>query len=403
MKEMNLDMLLKMSESGVPSMDIERKTVSVTYEWKDGEAVAVNKREETKNILSGKGEATEKDGENRDLRKEVTDFKIINRQTVLIKTVTEYYPQPSGHPLRIRKEETYRDGAISSRTEYDKPDSSGEQGKMLKRESYVKDCEGIVAVDTPTGKMVPELDEKGEPVKDPFTKGGLKLIPEVKRVMKFKDAIGNDIEILTLSETNAERAKKNLPSMNPDEYMSFLAGSLQTDKQKAAFPGMMLHYRADTKDTDHWQTGEQTSTREYNGEMVGDCEDNAIFWRRINELQGRKSYVLGLPEHAECITFVRRPNGKIGVIRSGTFGYKEEKPDFENQQQALEYLTDNVYRAEVSHVEELEDGRFFPKSKPGSKESPKVTVLELDTSKTDEKERQRTPSVDVNELHVNSA
>jgi hypothetical protein len=390
-EDLTIEMLQHMGGSGVGALDVSRNTLTTTIEWRDGKPVPVGTREEHKRVLSGKGDAVEKDNEGRVLREEKTDETVVNRQKRMSTTVTEYYPQPSGSPLHIKRQEVYKDGIISSVTDYDK------KGQMVKRETFVKDSEGVKAVDTPTGKMIAEVDEDGNPVKDVY--GEVKLVPEVKRAMEFTDANGNKVVIRSLSEANVERKKAGKPPMSPEDYMQFLANSLQSDQQKNAFANLMMHYRADERGTDTWQTGEQTVQREYNGLFIGDCEDQAHFWASVNKLQGRQSYVLGLPEHAEDITFFRNPNNTISVMRAGTFGIKREPGEFKTAEEALTYLTNNVYKSSVSHVEALGDGRFFRPPKRG--ETPKVTVLILDPAKTEETDRQKTKDTPTTDLVVN--
>jgi hypothetical protein len=390
-EELTIEMLQHMGGSGVSALDVSRDTLTTTIEWKNGKPELVSTREEHKRVLSGRGEATEKDREGRVLREEKTEETVVNRQKRLSTTVTEYYPQPSGSPLHIKRQEIYKDGVISSVTDYDK------KGQMQKRETFVKDCEGIKAVDTPTGKMVAEVDEDGNPIKDIY--GEVKLVPEVKRAMEFTDREGNKVVIRTLSEVNVERKKAGKPDMSPEEYMRFLATSLNSDQQKNAFANLMMHYRADEKNTDNWQTGEQTVQREYNGLFIGDCEDQAHFWERINTLQGRQSYVLGLPNHAENITFTRNTNDKITVTHAGTFGMRHEPMEFNNTEEALNWLSNNVYKSSVSHVEELHDGSFYGSTKKGQPRQ--VEMLILDPAQQDENKRQTTRRLPPAELKVN--
>jgi len=355
---LTMDMLLNIYESGVKKLDVETTKTTSTIEWKDGKPVITGKRIEKTRFLSGTGEAEEQDAEGRTIKTEKIESKIINRQRRKVKTVTEYWPQPSGHPLKIKKEESFRDGVIAGRTEFDR------SGKMVRRESFVEGDEGISAVDEPTGKMIQEIDEDGKPVKDEFT-GQPKMIPEVNRTLRFKGPDGQPIAVRTLTAENQERQKKGLPPISGIQYMQKLARALLTDAQKRAFFNLMLHYRADyppdetnpAKQDDHWQTGEQTVERAENGVMIGDCEDYAHFAHRLNTLQGSRSYVIGMPSHATCVAFSQTPTGQIYVTDSGTFGHKTYGP-FSDKTSALKHLEQNVYSYAASGIASLGKGQI---------------------------------------------
>ncbi|MGH7142587.1 MAG: hypothetical protein ACREJ2_00460 [Planctomycetota bacterium] len=71
------------------------------------------------------------------------------------------------------------------------------------------------------------------------------------------------------------------------------------------------------------QTSDQTANRRYAGCILGDCDDMAEFYQRITRLQGRPSYVMGVPGHATCGWVTEKK-----VAETGDDNKKVEKTEY---------------------------------------------------------------------------
>ncbi len=291
--------------------------------------------------------------------------EIVNQQRRHIKTVTNYWPLEAGQKeFKLKKQQVYEDGIVTSEASFDR------NGQLTERKSSVRGCDGITAVDRPSGsgKKIPLLDDDGKPMTDEIgrPKGSEN---ETTRVMMIKTKDGKEISIKSYEAMKKERGA----NFTTEDYMKFLSQNLRTKEEFHAFTQLMFKYRSDRAThnvEDYWQKPDETAKATENGMMLGDCEDYAFFMRRILEFQGKKAYVLGVPGHAECVSISRDKNGKYHAMSYGTFGVDEngnrvgEKADaakstgYDTPELALKSLQAK-WHVQNSGNEKMQDGRLF--------------------------------------------
>lgn len=315
-------------------------------------------------ILTGhqKKESKDLDPNGQPIRTVEEKMEVVAQQLRKLKIVSEYWPAEKGAAPKLKKVEKYSDGYLESVSEYDK------DGKLVKTETMVPGCENIKATDLPTGKMIEAQDDRGRRIfKDkngkkyyeeilpkgeigyldeqghqylrketppPGSKkyfyveintitriddiGEPQMEPEVTRTMTFT-AEGKEVKITTYEAMKKEKGD----GFTKNDYIKYLAANLKTPEQLHAFTQLMIQYRYDHKEgvtVDIMQTWDQTVERTANGRMLGDCEDYALLMQRILEEQGKKSYAVTIPGHAEAIVITQDSKGKFHAASYGTFG-----------------------------------------------------------------------------------
>lgn len=363
------ELLMQVGDPGlqeIKELDVSQRIQTSDYEKKGNVYLPNHIKIENSHTLTPDTDITEigKDL----LRVSKVEYQIVNQQRRRVEVVTDFWPRKPGEKsdLKIKKVETYEDGVVTSRSQFDR------DGKILEKISRVKGSDGVESVDKPVGPPyveVPVVDDHGKPVMDEHGKPVMERKTDRTFVFKDKDGKVTD-KIVSLASENEARKKAGLPAIKEDEYYKMLGSKLKTKEQIHAYIMLMFKYRYDAPDQDAWQRPDKTVSRLENGQMLGDCEDYAFVLQKILESQGKKAYVVSLPGHAECVTVTRGPDGKYHATSYGTFGVDTdgnpigEKADptrsagYDTPEAALKSLQ-KKWAYKESGNSEMEDGNLF--------------------------------------------
>jgi len=173
----------------------------------------------------------------------------------------------------------------------------------------------------------------GDPKKtvfyDPDDQRPMYSVTEGKGV-KIKRLIGLNGEEVADYQTE----KKKNPKLTTQTYLWMLSAILNTPKKWQIFVEQFMQYVYDSEDPDspltpgtkekhgdYWQSPDETLQRVKNGQCLGDCDDYAFLIQAIMQKQGRKTYIVAVPNHAICAWIEKKPNGKYDAFSVCTFGY----------------------------------------------------------------------------------
>lgn len=147
-----------------------------------------------------------------------------------------------------------------------------------------------------------------------------------ERLLMTKD----DGEVLGLFP----QEKRRNPSLTHAQYFDMLGKQLSTPEDIAFFQRYFFSYVHDSPDPDadplrsgtnenhgdYWQRPEETLERVQHGWMLGDCEDQAIFFREIIKRWGEKPFVLYMTTHCTCIWIRENEEGRFDAYDLGNTG-----------------------------------------------------------------------------------
>ncbi len=128
-----------------------------------------------------------------------------------------------------------------------------------------------------------------------------------QRASKGKECItwiyGRDGE--AISSYRIENQRRN-GRLTPDQYITLLADRLKTDDEFNAYFSLLIRYRAETGDQDHWKRPTETVEDE-----EGDCEDFSGLEAEVKRRQGEIAYVIeissgGKQSHALCLQIIKK-------------------------------------------------------------------------------------------------
>lgn len=134
--------------------------------------------------------------------------------------------------------------------------------------------------------------------------------------------------VISFVSLNSEAFAVPVSSQTGSFYLNSLASELSSPKEIAKFMKKNFKFIPDQKlfgKVDHWQTPE-----EFLNLKKGDCEDYALFSKRLLELKGIEAYVVsiyGRGGYAHTIT-VYKQNGHYNVINEDRH-YKYQKKTIE--------------------------------------------------------------------------
>jgi tetratricopeptide (TPR) repeat protein len=229
-----------------------------------------------------------------------------NRKSI----ITEYFPQSDQDQKRtifhkngsIRRISEYqKDGNITTKSEY------RENGTLESKE---------------IGNNTDIYDESGTNVA--YRRLRQEKTEQITSVMIGKN--GENFATLDFMQ-------QTTPEMSDSQYLDYLAQNLDTPQKLHLFFELFMQYVYDSNDPnnplkkgtntsngEYWQLATETVERIEDGKMLGDCDDYAFLAKDILRKQGKISYVQGIPSHAICIWFEKKPNGNWDAYSMGTFG-----------------------------------------------------------------------------------
>jgi hypothetical protein len=251
------------------------------------------------------GSKIEFDAQGNALKETEHEYQKINEEMRHTVTITEFYPTKKGEERgKEKKREIFKDGVIISSSAFN------ENGELVRRETAVEGCPGVLTVEYSGGKPIRDAD--GKPTADVYPS------------MEFTDKDNKKVSIKPFSV-----AKKEDPNLSEDQYFDFLARTLNSDQLLHAYINSMMHYSMEYETGgDYWQTPSEMLGHEQNGRPSGDCDDYAMFMENILRRQGKNAYAIYMAghkegkdnAHAETIVLEVDAEGKYHAKSYGTFG-----------------------------------------------------------------------------------
>ncbi len=130
------------------------------------------------------------------------------------------------------------------------------------------------------------------------------------------------------------KEKERNPALTHERYFTMLAEQICTPEDLALFQRYFFWYVYDSPDPDtdprekgtanrhgeYWQRPWETAERTENGKMLGDCDDQALFFREIVRRWGEKPFALHMTSHITCVWIYQNPEGRFDAYDLGTTG-----------------------------------------------------------------------------------